>query len=199
MRKIDPAKQQAKRQQILEAAVICFAKQGFHATSTAQICAQAGMSPGNLFHYFPTKDAIIQAIAELDRGETAAAMARLAAHDDVVVGLQALALEALLAASDPSYAAISIEVAAEAARNPVVAALFAANDAVAHAQISALLAQGVARGHVDGGLDLGQTASWLLALVEGGVGRAAIDREFDAHASHATLSLIIERFLRPRS
>ncbi len=197
MRKIDPAKQQAKRQQIVEAAIVCFAKRGFHATSTAQICAQAGMSPGNLFHYFPTKDSIIHAIAELDRHETTLALAQIADAPNVVTGLQALAKHVLLAASDPSYSALSIEIAAEATRNDAIGKLFAANDTVARAGLVTLLAKGVALGQVDASLDLSQTASWLIALLEGGVGRAALDLKFDITANYQTLCIIIERFLRP--
>jgi TetR/AcrR family transcriptional regulator, repressor for uid operon len=195
MRKIDPIKQAAKRQQIVEAAIVCFAKQGFHATSTAQICAQAGMSPGNLFHYFATKDSIIHAIAELDRNETALALMEIADAPDVIVGLQTLAKNVLLAASDPSYAAISIEIAAEATRNPTIASLFAANDAAARASLLALLERGVTLGQVDAGLDLAQMASWLIALLEGGVGRAALEEDFDVAANQTTLCLIIERML----
>ena len=47
----------------------CFARSGFHKTTTAEICAEAGMSPGNLFHYFKNKNAIIEAIVEQDRNE----------------------------------------------------------------------------------------------------------------------------------
>ncbi|WP_164076138.1 TetR/AcrR family transcriptional regulator, partial [Stenotrophomonas maltophilia] len=50
MRKVDPDKHEARRQQILKAAIACFTAKGFHRTSTAEICAEAGMSPGNLFH-----------------------------------------------------------------------------------------------------------------------------------------------------
>jgi TetR/AcrR family transcriptional regulator, repressor for uid operon len=197
MRKIDPVKQQAKRQQIVDAAIICFAKQGFHATSTAQICAQADMSPGNLFHYFPTKDAIIQAIAELDRAETGFALAAIWDAPNVVEGLITLAHDVLMAASDHAYSAISIEIAAEATRNPAVAALFAVNDKDARIKLVAMLKRGVTLGQVDTMLNLEQAASWLIALLEGGVGRAALEPDFDVEANHATLSLIIRRFLAP--
>jgi TetR/AcrR family transcriptional regulator, repressor for uid operon len=199
MRTIDPIKQQAKRQQIVDAAIICFAKSGFHATSTAQICVQAGMSPGNLFHYFPAKDAIIQAIAELDRHETALALGRLREADNVVTGLQDLARDVLLAASDRAYAAISIEIAAEATRNPAVAALFAANDQQTRSALVTELQRGVDQGHVDASLDLPQTASWLIALLEGGVGRAALDADFDLAANQKTLCDMIARLLVPRT
>jgi TetR/AcrR family transcriptional regulator, repressor for uid operon len=197
MRKIDPDKQAAKRQQIVEAAVVCFAKQGFHATSTAQICAQAGMSPGNLFHYFPSKDSIIQAIAELDRRETALALMQIEGAPNVIHGLQTLAKHVLLAASDPAYSALSIEIAAEATRNPAIANLFAANDAAARASLLVQLERGVKLGQVDAGLNLAQTASWLIALLEGGVGRAALEADFDVAANQTTLCQIIERMLRP--
>ena len=55
MRTPNPEKQEARRRQIMEAAIGCFGKKGFHGTSTNEICAAAGMSPGNLFHYFPSK------------------------------------------------------------------------------------------------------------------------------------------------
>lgn len=198
MRKIDPAKQQAKRQQIVEAAIVCFAKRGFHATSTAQICAQAGMSPGNLFHYFPTKDAIIKAIAELDRLETAQALADIADTSNVIEGLQILAQQVLVAADDPSYRAISIEIAAEAARNPAIGALFAANDKIARADLVTLLERGVGLGQVDASLNLPQIASWLIAFLEGGIGRAVVEPDFDIAAHQQTLCDIISRMLSPK-
>jgi TetR/AcrR family transcriptional regulator, repressor for uid operon len=197
MRKIDPVKQQAKRQQIVDAAIICFAKRGFHATSTAEICAEAGMSPGNLFHYFPSKDAIIQAIAELDRQETTKALAQLDEAWNVVEGLQTLAGQLLLTATDPAYSAISIEIAAEAMRNPAVANLFAATDHTTRTQLVALLERGIERDHVDPNLDVAQTAAWLIALLEGGIGRAVLDPDFDLANSQASLCAMIARWLEP--
>jgi TetR/AcrR family transcriptional regulator, repressor for uid operon len=197
MRKIDPEKQLAKRRQILDAAMICFAKQGFHATSTAQICTQAGMSPGNLFHYFPTKDSIICAIAELDRAETLATLSVLDAADDIVIGLQNVARQVILASSEPTYGALSIEIAAEAARNPIVAAMFEESDKIARSQISKLLARGIERGQIDATLDLNGAAAWLMALLEGGIGRAAMGANFDMATHLTTLQQMILRFLRP--
>ena len=36
-----------------------------------EICAEAGMSPGALYRYFPSKVAIIAAIAEAERAQPA--------------------------------------------------------------------------------------------------------------------------------
>jgi TetR/AcrR family transcriptional regulator, repressor for uid operon len=115
----------------------------------------------------------------------------------VIHGLQTLAKHVLLAASDPAYAALSIEIAAEATRNPAIANLFAANDAAARASLLAQLERGVRLGQVDAELNLSQTASWLIALIAGGVGRAALEADFDVAANQKTLCQIIDRMLKP--
>jgi AcrR family transcriptional regulator len=45
---------------IIEAAFICAAKRGLHQTSTHHIAEVAGVSVGNLYHYFKDKEAIFQ-------------------------------------------------------------------------------------------------------------------------------------------
>jgi len=51
-----------KKGRIEEAAKQLFIKQGFHATSTRNIAVQAGTSLGNLYNYYPTKEAILGSI-----------------------------------------------------------------------------------------------------------------------------------------
>ena len=54
-----------RRSAILDAAERCFAQSGFHQASMHDICVAAGMSPGNLYRYFASKEAIIAGIAVL--------------------------------------------------------------------------------------------------------------------------------------
>ena len=61
MPKVSDAHIEARRQQILEAARACFARQGFHQTSIQDICLEAGLSPGAVYRYFPSKEHIIAA------------------------------------------------------------------------------------------------------------------------------------------
>ena len=61
MPKVSGAHIAARRQQILDAARACFARQGFHQTSIQDICKEAGLSPGAVYRYFPSKDHIIAA------------------------------------------------------------------------------------------------------------------------------------------
>ena len=71
MRRANAQLQSDRRAEILAAAQRCFVRSGFHGASMQDICAEAGMSPGNLYRYFPSKEALIAGIAERDRAEVA--------------------------------------------------------------------------------------------------------------------------------
>ncbi len=55
---------QAQRERILSASQTCFVQSGFHAASMATIAETAGMSPGLIYRYFESKNAIVLAIIE---------------------------------------------------------------------------------------------------------------------------------------
>ena len=63
MRRANVQAQSDRRAEILAAAQRCFVRSGFHGASMQDICAEAGMSPGNLYRYFPSKEALIAGIA----------------------------------------------------------------------------------------------------------------------------------------
>jgi TetR/AcrR family fatty acid metabolism transcriptional regulator len=48
-----------KRRQILDAAVRVFARQGFHSTRVADIADEAGVAYGLVYHYFQSKDEVL--------------------------------------------------------------------------------------------------------------------------------------------
>ncbi|MBN1532553.1 MAG: TetR/AcrR family transcriptional regulator [Spirochaetes bacterium] len=51
-----------KRDRVLKTALRLFTSQGFHATPTSQIAREAGVATGTLFHYFKSKDELINAL-----------------------------------------------------------------------------------------------------------------------------------------
>jgi AcrR family transcriptional regulator len=53
-----------QRQRILEAATVLFAEHGFEGTGLRAIAEAAGLRPGSLYHYFPSKEAIMAALIE---------------------------------------------------------------------------------------------------------------------------------------
>ena len=63
MPKVNESYLGARRAQILEAAIICFARQGFHRATMYDIVQQSKLSPGAIYNYFGSKEDIIEAIA----------------------------------------------------------------------------------------------------------------------------------------
>lgn len=64
-----PRRTQAERREstiaaLLDATVTCLAETGYAATSTAAVCARAGVSQGALFRHFPSRQALLVATAE---------------------------------------------------------------------------------------------------------------------------------------
>jgi TetR/AcrR family transcriptional repressor of uid operon len=55
---------QETQERILRAAQLVFARGGYDATSVAEICRQAGVSKGALYHHFPTKQSVFLALLE---------------------------------------------------------------------------------------------------------------------------------------
>src|SRR5215475_7225639 len=48
-----------KRRQILDAAIRVFARQGFHSTRVSDIADEAGVAYGLVYHYFKSKDEVL--------------------------------------------------------------------------------------------------------------------------------------------
>jgi TetR/AcrR family transcriptional regulator, fatty acid metabolism regulator protein len=51
-----------KRRQLLDAAVRVFARKGFHASRVGDIAEEAGVAHGLLYHYFTSKDQVLEAV-----------------------------------------------------------------------------------------------------------------------------------------
>lgn len=196
-RKLDPERYEARRREILEAAIVCFARNGFHQTTTAQICAEAGMSSGNIFHYFANKEAIIEAIVAEDRRETAAYFAGLDVVEDQFGAILGFLDSSLEYAVDETTVRLILEIAAESIRNPAIGAVVTASDAETRAGLAQVVRRAIARGQIDAGLDPDSTATWIMALVDGVFSRLSIDPDFKPLEQAPMLRLIVERFLRP--
>jgi AcrR family transcriptional regulator len=125
MPKISDAYRESQRRRILEAARVCFSRNGFHQTSVDDILAEAGMSAGALYVYYPGKGAIISEIASEVIGSIRAEIAELLAEDPTPplrVSLRRIvtALDRLIT---DGAAGLALQVWGEAQRDPTLAAL----------------------------------------------------------------------------
>ncbi len=53
-----------KRRTILDAAVAVFARNGYHTSRVADVAAEAGVAHGLVYHYFSSKEALLDAVFE---------------------------------------------------------------------------------------------------------------------------------------
>lgn len=181
MRRANTQLQSDRREEILDAAARCFARSGFHQTSMQEVCAEAGMSPGNLYRYFRSKESIIAAIAERDRAQAAADFAAVDQAPDFFTGFAALGRQYLVERS-PEEGALCLEIMAEARRNPEVRRIHQAIQSDVQAGLIAILQRAAERGELRSDLDFEKIVKVLLALGDGIEGKRVIDPDFDPKA-----------------
>ena len=56
---------EARKIQIIQATLDLFVERGYYGTKTSQISKKAGISEGLLFHYFPTKEILLEELVNI--------------------------------------------------------------------------------------------------------------------------------------
>ncbi len=176
---------EADRQElIIAAAERAIVRHGFHAATMQQVADEAGMSAGNLYRYFPSKEALVEGICARDQRERSAAFATLVGSGDVLATLAATLREHLLA--KPREKAIMIvEITAEAARNPRIAAMTLAIDADVLRGLATLVEAAKIKGEAVASLDAQFAARVVFTLVSGLFKRRALEPDFNCEAEAA--------------
>jgi AcrR family transcriptional regulator len=183
-----------RRSEILAAAQACFARSGFHQTSMHEICSEAGMSPGNLYRYFRSKEEIIAGIAERDRAEAAEQFAAVG-KGDFFDGLAALAQHHLVERSTEEVA-LCAEIMAESRRNPAVARIYQDMERDVRERFIAMLRSAAQRGEIRD-IDFDGTVTVLFALADGLSWRRAVEPSFNAEAVMPLVLRMVEQLLQP--
>jgi AcrR family transcriptional regulator len=112
-----------RRAQILEAAVVCFAKHGFHQASMHDISAEAGISVGLIYRYFQNKEAVIAAMADRHKNEINELVERARQAPSLLEALEILFTAHCSEDSPKVISAFVVDLYAEASRNPQMADL----------------------------------------------------------------------------
>lgn len=184
-----------RREQILAAAKRAFARRGFHRAQMGAIAAEARMSPGNLYRYFPSKEAMIAALAEQDRVQTFREIDTLAAIPDLIEGLLAISIRFLNDQRGEDFL-VSLEIAAEICRNPSLAELYREIEGNGQARFTDLIRAAQTRGKIDNNLDAEAITILLMAMMDGLGWQQAINPAFDRDRLIAALGSLLRRFLK---
>jgi AcrR family transcriptional regulator len=191
---------ESRRQHVIDAAMTCFAREGFHRTTMQDIVRETGMSAGAIYRYFKSKEDIVAAIAEERHAAEEVMLNEAMSRADVPTALHQLTRGLLGRLTDPSeqrWRRVTVQVWAEALRSERVM------EVVRHGLDGPvdLLADLVRRGQRDGTLpdvDPVGAARVFAAIFHGLVLQQAWEPDLDVAAYiDATLGLL-EAATRPR-
>lgn len=189
---------QVQRERILAAARTCFVESGFHAASMASIAETAGMSPGLIYRYFDSKNAIILSIIEQQLDVVRHKIRQLHASSDLAEGI-VQHFEAHDTGSENSMSsALFLEMSAEATRDPRIAVALQRLDDTVRTE----LLDWLSRSEKHGGYGLPAGAArervlMLVCLIEGLKVRKAREPALDRSLLRRSLGFMIDALTTP--
>ncbi len=198
MPKLKPDTQRARRENILDAAELCFARAGFHRTTMQDICTEADVSAGAFYIYFSSKEDLIAGIAERNRSKLADQLKDLAAAPDLLAALGALGEH--YAVEEPRHKRLlCIEIGCESTRNEAVGEMFRSVDRFCLESFEALFTRARQQGRIEPSVDTRQLAQLIAVIGDGLFWRRAIDPNFDAKALMPAVMNLVGLLLNPTS
>ena len=190
-------RQSDRRAEILEAAQRCFVRSGFHQASMQEICTEAGMSAGNLYRYFPSKEALIAGIAERDRAEVGQEFARADLSQGLFNVLEGMA-HYHFAVRPIEQVKLCTEVMSEARRNPEIARISSSFDADVRKWLIDMFNAAAERGDIARDADIEGAVDMLMIIADGVWWRRALDPQFRAEAMIPVFMDVARHLLRGR-
>ena len=201
MPKVSEEHLEARRRQVVDAAIACFARDGFHRTTMQDICREAGLSLGAVYSYFSSKDELIEAIAYERHAREAGFMAGARDIGEGAEALRALGRAFFSSLADPDERTrrkLGVQVWAEALRNPAIHKLVMRGIDPPRAVIAHLVREAQERDELDRGLDPDAVARVMLALFQGFVLQQAWDERVDVASYLETVETIVDALLTER-
>lgn len=161
------ARRDQQIQRILDAAQACFVRSGFQGASMQQICAECGMSPGALYRYFPSKEAIVAAICEADREDELTCFAVFRDATSAVDGLVEGAMAHIAHTHNKGSAALFAEMRSESNRNPTIRETVDGHKLEIAEMIAPLIHGAMERGEIAPSVELQTLMAILMSVGEG--------------------------------
>lgn len=185
MPKVSEAHMSARYDQILNAAVACFADNGFHETTMQAIGLRAGISAGAVYRYFSGKDAIIEASWRRDQEARQAryALARQQGSTRRILDylLTVYAAQRTQPEDEPRMR-LRVQLLGEALRNPGIRESQRLHLHAVVTDLREIIRRGQKQGEINPILDAEATARLLMAVVDGLYVQNAADPGLDVEA-----------------
>lgn len=170
MTKVTQAHIDARTNVIRDAAEKVFADKGFAGATMADIAREAGLSAGAIYRYFPSKEALIEALSDEQAARNAQIVESIRSKGDTATVLHSLADTFFRALEDPDGfldQCIEFELTSEARRNPQIRDARHRSYASLVQGFTAVIRRGQADGVINNNVDADSTARLMVAAFEG--------------------------------
>ena len=184
-----------RRTQILDAALVCFAKRGFHQASMHDISAEAGISVGLIYRYFENKDAVISAMADRHKKEIHEVLERAQHAPTLLESLEILFTAHCCEDAPQVVSAFVVDLYAEASRNQRVADLVRDVLQTAMGGVTDLIARSPEAENAAHGLKPHELAELIFAVSRGMLMRDVLQPQEMTAAERRTRQLEVTRRL----
>jgi len=201
MPKVTEAYLETRRQQILEAAIACFARKGFHQTTMEDIGQEAGLSPGLAYRYFDSKEDIILATIEDSLSRYERFFETEAGEEDTLRVIEQMIddhLERLKQSGTDSYYKVRVQLWAEALQNPRVAEKARWLRQQGLEQSAHLIRRGQENGQINPDLDARAVSLALSACHDGFILHWLADPGVDIRQHREVLMVMVQGLVRPQ-
>src|SRR5207244_6065814 len=181
--------------QILDAALVCFAKRGCHQASMHDISAEAGISVGLIYRYFENKDAVISAMADRHKKEIHEVLERAQQAPTLLESLEILFTAHCCEDAPQLVSAFVVDLYAEASRNQHVADLVRDVLQTAMDGVTDLIARSPEVGSAADGLKPHELAELIFAVSRGMLMRDVLQPQTMTAAERRARQLEVTRRL----
>lgn len=185
----------ARRQQIVQAALRCFERDGFHATSVRDVVRESGLSAGAVYSYFPSKDelvaAAIEPILETATGVLDGVLSDGRRTPTEVVQAVLLGVWPVATGGEIDYTRVAVTAWGEALRDPAVRAIAERTYGTIRTRLGERVAAWRDAGHLPADTDAQALGQVLFSLLVGAVLQHAVLRDLDPQRYTAALGLLL--------
>ncbi len=191
----------ARQEQIINAAVACFSRKGFHQTTMKDICEEADLSPGAVYNYFSGKEDIVARCAEMSLQRNMEMFASASEKDTVEAFKDVIQMVFSLVKQENIEQALSfdLELWAESTRNQKVQDALHKNEEGNLKALSEMVMTGQEQGIFNPDIDALSFARVLFSMFIGFEVQMASNPDLDVDSYKAVLDSFIEGTLVKKS